>query len=302
MDYHLPGGRFATGTGNLVVHGYSAGQSNDSDMDNVFDFEGYHGGHQQNSDYLHQETVGSDQEYHDAQQGYSPTIVDSDEMNDSYDEADDGWQSLFEAAFTSYYSDNPLKCSLLPSTPLTSAGDLDDPPGSADGSNSIALPSTEKWDVDKATMEYLASVLALSAPVSSLSTCCGLRSPLRDVKIEEPVLRSDPATDMQRLRERNVVRLNTKGIKPVPSDKRHDQDLQWSSKSLKLPNEMDKQLATEKMNVNSETGRFLKEIFEDMKDDFTFSLSKDRISKVHFSACTSLARNLTDMNRLQCVP
>lgn len=286
----------ATEHGDVVAHCYHAVQPPvaDSDMSQMFDFEGYHNEHQPRSNYPQQGSTDFNQRYRNSQQEGSTSSGHSEDD-------DDGWQALYESALANYYFDDPLKCHCVPLQSLTFFDDLSDTPGFTDVADIIPLHSVEKWDVDSTTMVYLASLMALSVPGDSLSTHCGVQPPLRDVKLEDPVLQSDPATDMLRLSERNTVRLDPKDLKPFSLDNRHDQALQWSRKSLKLPDDMEKQLITEKMDVASETGQFLKEVFEVAKDEIESSLSKDGILKVHVNLQHSM-RNVIDINRLQFAP
>lgn len=276
---------FAAGDADVVTHSHDAvqrdtGQIPDSDMAHMFDFEGYHGEQAPYANCSKQELIYPNQQHPVSSHERSLSIGRSDEPEDDSDSGD-GWQALCESALADYHSEDPLKDHFLLPQPLTGDKDLIDPPGSTGTTSLLQIPGPEKWDVDRASMEYLASALALTLPCGSLSMQCGIRLPFRDVKIEEPVLQSDPATDMLRLRERNVVRLGPNRIVLLPPNERYDQELQWSSTSLELPLGMDKQLASEKLNVNSETGHFLKAIFENVKRGLETSMSKDRILKVN---------------------
>lgn len=284
MDYHYTGTPFARGNGTLLSYDHygiqadtmdtsHARQVGDDAMNETFDFPGYYG------DYATDSVAANPQQ--DMIQSHRGKDVDSVPAGEV--EYRDGPPDVLASALASYYSSNPLTDPLIPPVSSVLERGFIDPPGFHDMQQLATLPTVEKWDVDKSTMEYLVAILAVSASEGSLLARCGLRPHLRDIKLEEPVLSSDPATDMQRLRERNVVRLDTQCIKPIPLDKRHDQGLQWSAKSLRLPEETDKLIAAEKMMVNGDTVDFLKEVFEGMQGDPITPLSRnsqDRVSSV----------------------
>lgn len=280
MDFPRADTRHLVGNGDLVTHQYhgvqpdsmatsDAMQVGDNGMDQLFDFQGY----QTDSvaAYFQPEPSTARQEYVDSQNyGY----MDSDQPEEGDDDGDDGWPALFQAAYEGYYSVDPLKSWLIPLQPSSFNEDLI--------MNGATTVEVEKWDIDQTTMEFLASLVSASASGDSLRVRCGLRACIRDIKIEEPVLQSDAATDMLRLQERNIIHLTSKGIKPFPLDEQHDQALQWSAKSSRLPHELDQLLAAERMTVNSETGTFLMEVFEDTKGDLVALLSEDRHCKVTY--------------------
>lgn len=256
-------------------------QFGDIEMNETFDFQGYYGEQRAGTT-----TVPRQQGKTDPYRPFDDSQDDQDMDIDPMEEADDEHcsRSLSHTALANYYSSNLLQSSLIPPNVCSLEDDLVDPPGSIDIVRLATFACVEKWDVGKDTMEYLGSVLALSAPVDDFITLCGLQPQIRHIKLEEPILSSDPATDMQRLRERNVVRLTSHGIKPYHLDRRNDEGLRWSARSLKLPEDMDKLIAAEKMTINSETGGFLKQIFDDMNGDALTSITQDRRYKVNIAA------------------
>lgn len=291
MDYHQLVPRYEPEGGVVMAYGHYAVQPDPIDagyarqvddyvMDETFDFQGYYDEPRTDAAaYSQQKPTVPSQASDDSQHDQDMDIESSEETNNG-----DSWRDLVDAAHANYYSEDPMKDVLLLPKLTVFNEDFREPPGSFNVAEIDKLTSVERWDVSKSTMEFLANVLALSAPADDLTKCCGLEPLLRGVKLEEPVLLSDTATDMHRLRERNIVKLTSNGIKPFPSDKRHDQGLRWSKSSLKLPDEVDELIAAEKMIVNSETGNMLKDVFEDMNEDPLSSFAKDfqhRVSLQH---------------------
>ena len=58
---------------------------------------------------------------------------------------------------------------------------------------------------------------------------------MNDLKIDEPVLSTDPHLDVSRLRARNTVRLSNQGMKPCVLNTEKGESLAWTSEDLKLP-------------------------------------------------------------------
>lgn len=275
MNYSLFDGPVRTRDGEFLDHSQYGAPSiagdttnlADSGMEEMFDFPRYHSECQADAwaGDPGQESTTYYQQHDDPQ---SDEFMDDGQPEDVDD--DDGIGSPVQLAAMSYYSGDPLDSHLIPLLSSSFEEDLVD-------------PKSEKWDVDKATMEFLASILTFSAPAKSPSTRFGTGKYFRNVKVEEPVLQSDAATDMLRLHERNTIRVTPKGIKPIPLDKCHDQDLRWSTKSLRLPHDIDELLAAEKMAVDVKTGRFLKNLVEGLKGDLITSLLNERHHKASFT-------------------
>lgn len=139
-----------------------------------------------------------------------------------------------------------------------------------------ALDGPEVWEVDKESAELLASILTQKSATSTDA----LLPKLRDLQLEEPLLRTDPKMDMLKRFERNKVSINTEGIQPFPLDIEKDQGLEWSQHSLQLPTTMDQRVVDEKLPVDQETGLILREAYAGPYFDFQDWFDKEYQRKV----------------------
>ncbi|SMR58642.1 unnamed protein product [Zymoseptoria tritici ST99CH_1E4] len=181
---------------------------------------------------------------------------------DPFLSSDDDSQSmqwdLAKAARHDYFSTDPMQGISLPLTPPGPEDALMDP--------FAKLPPTfeeEKWNVDRETAQFLSSVMSLMSPSEDPEHDAHLG--FRKFKVDEPLLSTDPIVDIQRLHERNVVSVTTAGMDFFVLSKKKDERLTWDKKSLKLPDQVEKEIASEKVVVDSETANFLKEVFQDME-------------------------------------
>ncbi|KJX93174.1 hypothetical protein TI39_contig4375g00007 [Zymoseptoria brevis] len=220
-----------------------------------FDFAKYddEGHRQQTSQVCHRRSTPNNS-------GSDPQEPPSTDPFQSSD--DDGDQSmewdLVKAARHDYFSTDPMQGISLPLTPPGPKDALMEP--------FAQLPVTfaeEKWNVDRETAQFLSSVMSLMSPSENTEHDAHLG--FRKFKVEEPLLSTDPIVDIQRLQERNVVCVTTAGMEPFVLSKKNDERLTWDKKSLKLPDQVEKEIAAEKVIVDSETANFLKEVFQDME-------------------------------------
>ena len=162
-----------------------------------------------------------------------------------------------------YLTENPLESSYIPSPPETVVEDLADPPGV----QSVALLGAlnganihEKWDVDKETAGFLASVLALGdddgLPLELEDTYVSFR----DLKLPEPLLHCDPELELQDLRRRNQVKMSGAGILPFTNKDGDGEAMQWSEQEYKSHADVDRLAASEKLDISLDVSSLLKDI------------------------------------------
>ena len=84
----------------------------------------------------------------------------------------------------------------------------------------------ERWDIEKDTAEFLTSVMSLSRIEDFEEGMPCLT--MDDLKIDEPVMHSDPDFDIARLRARNMVNLSVRGIEPASTN----HGVHWMKPSL----------------------------------------------------------------------
>lgn len=193
------------------------------------------------------------------------------EMSDnahSEDESDDVEPLAYarqHGLTSNYFDEDPLRASCIPSPPDSPLADMNDWKGSSSGDVHAAKAliedsSNERWDVDRETAEFLTSVMALGR-ADERDGALGTTS-TKDLKIDEPLLSSDPEIDLFRLRARNAVRISTKGMDSWAVGVEKGESLSWSSEDLKLPSTVSELIAIEKLDVDKETMELLREVLQ----------------------------------------
>ena len=89
--------------------------------------------------------------------------------------------------------------------------------------------SYEKWDVDKESAGFLASVVTLGKDDGSPMELRDIHVDFRDLKVMEPLLHCDPDLELQQLRRRNQVNISPRGIAPIPLQEGEGDVFRWSS-------------------------------------------------------------------------
>lgn len=121
--------------------------------------------------------------------------------------------------------------------------------------------SYDKWEVDKASAKYLASIVSLGqCDNPEYEVNIDSEANFRDPKLEEPLLRTDPELDLLRLKRRSTIRLSTRGTVPFPIDVEKCEGYRWTPKELSLPAEKVSQVAHGRLDIDRDTMEFLKEI------------------------------------------
>ncbi|TKA82467.1 hypothetical protein B0A55_02172 [Friedmanniomyces simplex] len=150
--------------------------------------------------------------------------------------------------------DYPLASACVPTPPTPLAGDLDEWPGLAPDHKAAAVDlvdNGERWDVDRESAEFLASLLVLGkadVPFLVFEEGCLI---FTDLKIDEPILQCHPDVEVRRLRDRNAVKLASCGFKPFALDAEEGESVSWPSANLVLPTEKEKEVASEKLDVDA---------------------------------------------------
>ncbi|KAI6860794.1 hypothetical protein KC319_g8250 [Hortaea werneckii] len=141
--------------------------------------------------------------------------------------------------------------------------DFTDPPGLSTAALLDMLRTTitnEKWDIDRDSTCFLAEVATISNHPWTPCDADASRVPFRDLKIMEPALTTDHELDMQRLEARNTVTISTNDIGPMSVDIERDESLQWPSRYERLPNELEAELASAKLDIGKDVVDYLRDI------------------------------------------
>ncbi|KAF7196673.1 hypothetical protein HII31_02043 [Pseudocercospora fuligena] len=138
----------------------------------------------------------------------------------------------------------------------------------------------EKWDVDADSVEYLASVMRATKAAATEEQLYGIRASLKDLQIDEPLLRTDPASDMTKILKRNAVELDTDDIAPFKIDDVQDEGIAWGASNLNLPAQVNDELENEKWAIDQKTAGFMKDVFSTLEGDLQDWLVEDRKRRV----------------------
>lgn len=165
-----------------------------------------------------------------------------------------------------FFLEHLLPCTQPPS-PEHLQADLRDPDSTLNVALLVSLGALEghtvhgRWDVDKESAKFLASVLALCKEENwQDGSASGGALKLKDLKLEEPILVSDPELDLEQLRHRNMITISTDGIEPFKLDENKNEGFSWTPEDLRLPSGKDRSVAHERLDIDHETIEVLKEI------------------------------------------
>ncbi|KAK5746263.1 hypothetical protein LTR17_000998 [Elasticomyces elasticus] len=206
-------------------------------------------------------------EQHDAEQH------DRDPSMDEFDEEDGDEPAmtaldLLEEVRDEGYSHNtlledPMRSIWLPTPPASADGDLEEWPEPTSDHKAAAMNLAghgEKWEVDKETVGFLASVMALSREDEQATVLEDTPLTFTDLKIDETVLQCDAAVEVRKLRERHIVKLNTDGLKPFALDTEKGESIQWPSTDLTLPSKIHEQIAADRLEISRDEAAYLQNI------------------------------------------
>ncbi len=121
----------------------------------------------------------------------------------------------------------------------------------------------EKWDINKDTAHFLASVLSFGRDegVEALHELDALLK-LRSLKLEDAVLPSDHEIDILRLRWRNRVELCSESMDPMVLAASKGEGLDWSDEELNLRIIVIECTENEKLEVDVETMQYIRGVME----------------------------------------
>lgn len=159
--------------------------------------------------------------------------------------------------------ENPLKFTKTQTPSETVQLDFTDPAGVSTAALLDMLRNTianEKWDVDRESANFLADVATIDKHPWDPRDADGSQMSLRDLKIIEPVLTTDHELDMQRLGARNSVTISTNDIEPIPVDVERDEGLQWPSRYVCLPSELEANFASARLDIGKDVVDYLCDI------------------------------------------
>jgi hypothetical protein len=149
-----------------------------------------------------------------------------------------------------YFAENPI--SSLSEFPL-----LNSDTSSIDDITNHPIVQVEKLFIEKEAASILKSVIC--PPQYEEQT---LPTPSKRIKLELPLLKYDHEVDMFRVLKRPSFDLDSMVLHLQPGNPENDDDLDWSSSMLAVPNREEQKIWKEKLMVPKETLIYLKELHD----------------------------------------
>lgn len=126
----------------------------------------------------------------------------------------------------------------------------------------------EKWNVDRATSRFLASVLDLGKD-RGCEDVQDARPRFEHLKMEKAILFSDPQLEDLQLASRNRAVITTAGMKPFKTNDERGEGLAWSAEILSSPVAANETVSKERLDVNAEAILCIREAMEVIALDWT---------------------------------
>ncbi|KAK1037908.1 hypothetical protein LTS16_012526 [Friedmanniomyces endolithicus] len=167
--------------------------------------------------------------------------------------------------------DHPFASACMPTPPASAADDLDHWPGLTSAHRVAAhdlVDHGEKWDVDRESAEFLASLLAFSKADNRVLAFDDSSATFTDLKMDEPILQCDPHVELQMLKDRNAVKLSTQGLELFALDREKGESVYWASTDLHLPMMKDNEVASERFEVSEDVVALLRDIAQPSPVDY----------------------------------
>jgi hypothetical protein len=207
---------------------------------------------------------------------------DDFETESSSEDEDEDLDPVEYARYYGLTTDHTLAETKMPYLPSLESVDLDllalqDSPNfvtqiSLDEIDSMV--NNEKWMVSGECAKFLACIMRKTEDDIVLRDHEVSYKTVTDLRLEEAILSTDPALDLVRLKQRNALRLCTKGITPAELDSNN----LWSPTELRLPAELDQRLAQERLDVDSKAMVFLKGLYDlEEIDDTILELEASKV-------------------------
>ncbi|KAK0342252.1 hypothetical protein LTR91_025916 [Friedmanniomyces endolithicus] len=200
-------------------------------------------------------------EMHDAiQQGEDPSVDEEVAVMTVLDLLE---EARAEGLCHDTFLDHPFASARMPTPPDSAADDLDQWPGLEVDQRVAAFDLVdhgEKWDVDRESAEFLASVIAFGKADDRVFASDDSPTTFTDLKMDEPILQCDPHVEVQKLKDRNAVELSTQGLELFALDREKGESVCWAITDLHLPMLKDNEVASERFEVSEDVVTLLRNI------------------------------------------
>lgn len=217
------------------------------------------------------------------------------------DDDEDGDEKILAAAYQNYYTGNLLRSGLVPALPADYIEESADPAGLTSLESLVSLDelnSNERWEIDKESAAFLNHVVIETNKDYTDLLLQSAQTSLRELKVKEPVLLTDPQLDMMKIMERSKLELKAEDLNPHKLNHDNDEGLKWPAKYANLPAQLHQKIDSERLILDVETIEYLKDIHDGPDIDLDIWLDNER--KLRVCALTGVLQ--TTANHGQAKP
>ncbi|OBT43546.1 hypothetical protein VE00_06798 [Pseudogymnoascus sp. WSF 3629] len=139
----------------------------------------------------------------------------------------------------------------------------------------LILPTDERLTIDKGAEKLLAGangVFLDQGTIDKITAAASVRPRRQKLKLELPLLRSDPDADLATFKQRQNPCISDESFIYEPLDIEKDEGIQWPSRFANLPNSLTKDCSMEKITVTRDTMVYLQAV---LKDNWSKEDTKD---------------------------
>jgi hypothetical protein len=120
------------------------------------------------------------------------------------------------------------------------------------------LPAEPKFQLNSKAASLLASSLRPQPPPDWSHTLSDHHR-VRDMKMEQPALRTDHENDMKKMRRPRLSKIRALDLVPIEVSEGENEDFAWSSNPTKVTTQWDKKLREEKLQTTREVLKALQD-------------------------------------------
>jgi hypothetical protein len=160
------------------------------------------------------------------------------------------------------------------------------------------LPTDERLTIDKGAEKLLAGangVFLDQDTINKITAAASVRPRRQKLKLELPLLRTDPDADLAAFRQRQDPCISDENFIYEPLDIEKDEGIQWPSRFANLPNSLTKDCSVEKITVTRDTMIYLQAVLKDnwsKEDTKDFLASQSSYKRVCFNLASFLTSPL----------
>lgn len=162
--------------------------------------------------------------------------------------------------YQDYHSQDPLASLCIPLLPEKLVDDVADTFMDTALKFSNATNGVEKWEVEKASASFLASLFASSKGEGIPSVPDDSVRTFGDLRLVEPVLDRDPELELLQLKRRNMAVISARGVDLFNPDTSDNQSIAWHPHVRDFPEKKNHDIASDKLEASRDSIEYLREI------------------------------------------